>query len=239
MTSPTTSVDPSKTVGQLVVENPARSRVFEQYQIDYCCGGKRPLTEACEKRELNIDQVLEDLLQADNAGAQPMDTDVASMTLSELINHIVSTHHDHLRTELPRLEAMANKVKSVHGDNHSWLIPLHETVVALVEELTSHMLKEEDDLFPVVRLMEEATAAPGVEVVGDHITDMEDEHDSAGAALEKLRELSCGYTPPQGACNTFRALLDGLDELEQEMHLHIHKENNILFPRALAMATQR
>ncbi len=237
MASLSTSIDPAHTVGQLVVENPARSRVFENYGIDYCCGGKKPLTEACERKEVDVERVVSDLLQADKARAQSEGPDVSSMSLCDLVDHIVSTHHAYLRVELPRLEAMALRVRSVHGANHSWLAPLHETVVELVSELTSHMMKEEHILFPNICQMEKGQQG-GAEGIAGPISVMEQEHDAAGSGLERLRELSSDFTPPDGACNTFRAMLDGLAELERDLHSHIHKENNILFPRALEMAAQ-
>lgn len=230
-----------KTVGELVRERPGRARVFEDLGIDYCCGGKKPLAEACAKKGHDIDQVLASIREVDASGSAEDATDYVSMPLDELADHIVATHHAFLVRELPRLQEMSAKVARVHGDKDGRLIELAAAVNALADELSSHMMKEERILFPVIRQLAQTDSLPPMPfgTLANPIRAMEAEHDTAGSGLEDMRRLSDAYTPPDWACNTYRALLDGLHELELDLHQHIHKENNILFPRSLAIEESR
>jgi regulator of cell morphogenesis and NO signaling len=226
-----------RTVAELVLERPARSRFFESFGIDYCCGGKKTLQEACDRKALQSDQVLELLAALGTEPTQDQEPDAGAMALGELIDHILEAHHQYLRQELPRLGAMLQKVERVHGDRNEQLATMLSVFEAFTLELNQHMMKEEEILFPAIARME----ATGAEVaacfgsVANPIARMEAEHDDAGNALEQLRALSDGYTPPDWACNTYRALLDGLHDLERNMHAHVHKENNILFPKAIRL----
>lgn len=223
-----------KTIGQLVTERPSRSRVFENLGIDYCCGGKKTIAEVCEKKKLDPGMLLE-ALDAEASDGSDAASDYGAMSLSELADHIESTHHAYLRAELPRLSRMAQRVAKVHGDNDQRLQGVSDTFDAFVTELDSHMAKEENVLFPAIRQIDGAAKMPFLPFgsVANPIHCMEQEHDGAGSALERLRELTDGFTPPDWACNTYRALLDGLHDLELNMHQHVHKENNVLFPRAI------
>jgi regulator of cell morphogenesis and NO signaling len=235
------TINVEKTVGELVTEGPHRSRVFESHRIDYCCGGKRPLAEACEKKGIEATQLIEELVAADAGASAKDETDYATMPMDELADHIESTHHAYLGRELPRLLAMAEKVAKVHGEKDVRLGELAGVVSGLVEELTSHMMKEERILFPAIRMLVQAEGRPAMPcgTLANPIGVMEAEHDSAGDALGDIERLTDGHTPPDWACNTYRALLDGLRELELDLHQHIHKENNILFPRALEEERRR
>lgn len=224
-----------KTVGGIVAERPSTSRVFERYGIDYCCGGKRPLHEACAEKAIDLDAVLCEL------DCEAVSTDAgqiqwAEAPLSQLVTHIVDTHHAYLREALPRLSFLTAKVRDAHGSRHPELAELVEVFTAFREEMESHALKEERILFPYIEQLEQAETLPVFHCgsVQNPIRQMEKEHDEAGAALETMRALTNGYTPPQGACNTYRAMLHALAELEGDMHRHVHKENSILFPRAEA-----
>jgi regulator of cell morphogenesis and NO signaling len=220
------SITVDSTVGKLAAEYPIATRVFARHHIDYCCGGGRPLAEICEKNGLDAHRVLGEI-EAEIATApfQPERWDTAP--LGEVIDHILAAYHRPLGEELRRLEMMARKVLSVHGDKDpERLHELVEVYVALEEELIDHMAKEEQILFPAIRSGQGAVMDGPVDV-------MLSEHDSAGAALRRLRELTDGYQPPAEACTTWRALYHGLAVLEEDMHQHIHIENNILFPRAL------
>lgn len=228
----TTTIE--KTVGELVAERPGRSRVFEAYGIDYCCGGKRPLPEACAKKGVDIAKIVREIAYAD-ADIQDDAIDCGTMPLDELADHIVDTHHAYLEKELPRLVAMSAKVAKVHGDSDLRLVELAQVVSELAAELQSHMMKEENVLFPIVRQLADTDTLPQMHCgnLSNPIRVMEAEHDTAGNALERAHELTDNYTPPKWACNTYRALLERLHDLELDMHQHIHKENNILFPKAL------
>ena len=227
-----------QTVGQMVVERPQRSRVFDRLHIDYCCGGKRTLEEACAKRGLDLKAVIAELEAFDaEAETQPDAVRPANLTMTELADDIERTHHAYLREELPRLGDLVKKVSAVHGQAHPWLTGLTSVYAELVAELEPHMLKEEQILFPLIRELDQAATAPSFHCgsVGNPIRMMEMEHQNAGAALDRIREMTTDYEIPEGACNSFRAMLSGLEHLEADLHLHIHKENEILFPKAFEM----
>lgn len=225
-----------KTVGEIATANPSAARVFEKHGIDYCCGGGRPFDLARREKGLSAEQILAEVEQAKPTGDA---RDWATAPLPELADHIVNTHHTYLRAALPALDQRLAKVIAAHGPNHGdSLLPLRQTLQGLVEELTAHMMKEEMILFPLIKRIEAAQKAgaglPGAHCgsVNNPIRVMEYEHDSAANALREMRRVTGDYALPADACNTYRALFEGLQELETDLHLHIHLENNILFPRA-------
>lgn len=220
-------------VGQLVTENPSRSRVFQKYQIDFCCGGKRRLADVCQEHGLDATTVVNELL-AESETLAPGEANGKDMGLTELCDHIERTHHQFLKNELPRLGMMAGRVASVHGANHPWTVTLAQVFSSFAAEMGAHMMKEEQVLFPQIRLLAKGEKT-ALSSIAQPVSMMEHEHDNAGADLVKMRSLSSGFTPPAGACNTFRALLQGLAELETDTHHHVHLENNILFPRSLEL----
>lgn len=224
----------NQTVGELVRDNPARSRVFECYSIDYCCGGKVPLETACAKRGLDPECITQELAGIDER-ATDTDHDPAGMPLTELADHIVATHHAYLQQEFPRLDFMTEKVANAHGDAEPRLHELRRVFLACREELESHTNKEENVLFPMIRELEAADGPVSFHcgTLANPIRMMEHEHDNAGNALARFRGLTDGYTPPEWACNTYRAMVDALATFERDMHQHVHKENNVLFPKAL------
>ena len=223
-------------VGDWVARYPRTSRVFESLQIDYCCGGGKSLEQACCDRELDPQQVVQQLEQAINAGEQPTE-DWLNASLTDLCDHIVQTHHAYLKSELPRLTDMIAKVVNAHSEFHEELPTLEQVFAELRAELEPHMFKEEQVLFPAIRQLEQATKQPSFPfgTVANPIRMMEHEHDNAGRALTHIREITKDFEVPADACNTFRAMLDGLRELELNMHEHVHKENNILFPKAVQL----
>jgi regulator of cell morphogenesis and NO signaling len=224
-----------RTVGQLVTEQPKRARVFEKFGIDYCCGGQQPLAEACRRKNLDLAHVLAALAEADQA-ADTAQIDWQAEPMGRLADHITQYYHGRLRQELPRLDFLTNKVAAVHGPNHPELRKLREVFVEFKQELELHMHAEEQVLFPQIKRLE-AGAAPAGSAGGEintPIAHLVKEHDDAGVAMEVMRRLTGGYAAPADACNTYRAMLDGLAELETEMHRHVHAENSILFPRAMA-----
>lgn len=220
------------TVGELVAQRPGRSRVFQQLGIDFCCGGKKSLAEACGAKGLDPSTVLTTLLAAEQ-GAVSDERNWMGESLTSLADHIEQTHHAYLRQELPRLSAMVRKVAMVHGDRYPWMREIDSVFIEFAGELLAHMTKEERIVFPMIRALE--TGQNNDSSLSGPIQAMEAEHDGSGDAMKRMSNLSSGYTPPADACNTFRAALDGLAELEADMHQHVHKENNILFPRALAL----
>jgi regulator of cell morphogenesis and NO signaling len=222
-----------ETVGGLVAERPCRARVFEEFGIDYCCGGRRTLREACERRGVRLDVVLRRLAAAD--AERPNEVDWTGSPLGTLCDHIVETHHAFLKYELPRVGKLLAKVAGVHGDRHPELYRVVAVFDPFARDLDHHMVKEEHVLFPLVRRL--AAGEPVEMNALGPIRVMEAEHDQAGEALAEMRRLADGFRPPEGACNSYRAALAGLHEIEQDLHRHVHKENNILFPRAERLAS--
>lgn len=231
-------ITPETRIGDIVAARPALARLFEGLQIDYCCGGKQSLAAVCERRGLSPQTVVAMLAASAAALAvAPADVDAAGMSLTELTDHIERTHHAYLKDELPRLAEMAERVATKHGERDPRLREVADTVMGLAEEMFSHMHKEEHILFPLVRQLEAGQRGGFAASVAAPIRQMEAEHDDAGRATERLRELTDGFTPEAQACNTHRALLDGLARFEEDLHRHVHKENNVMFPRALALVT--
>ena len=220
-------MDSSTPVGRIAAEHPLATRVFSRHGIDFCCGGGMPIRDICQARGLDTERVLEEIrVELAEANEDEQRWDEADLT--DLIDHILTAFHAPLKEELPRLESMARKVNQVHGAREPEVLPeLLSTFLALKTELEQHMMKEEAVLFPLIRQGRGSMALGPISV-------MEAEHASAGGALERLRELTDEYQTPEGACNTWRALWHGLAALEGAMHQHIHLENNVLFPRALA-----
>jgi len=228
-----------RTIGELVAERPARARVFEGFKIDYCCGGKKPLAEACRVKGVDPQIVLGMLAIVDETGISD-ERDWTTAKITELCDNIESTHHAYLKQELPRLEFMARKVASRHGDHRPELVELRDVFLAMKDEMDSHMIKEERILFPICRKLDKADAAfeSHCGSVQNPIRVMIQEHDHAGDALSRMRELTGGFVPPADACNTYRAYFDALAELERDMHRHVHKENSVLFPKAIEAERQ-
>jgi regulator of cell morphogenesis and NO signaling len=217
---------------------PATSRIFENLNIDYCCGGKKTVAEVCSAKGLDAATIVAMLAALDHTG-NTTSINADAMTLSELCDHIQQAHHAFLREELPRLDFMTRKVAAVHGEHEPRLFELRTTFETFNAEMTSHTNDEDERVFPAIRQLEAAntdSAATSLEL-REALEKLECEHDSAGAALEKFRTLTDHFAPPDWACNTFRALYDGLAQLERNMHQHVHKENNVLFPKAFAVAT--
>ncbi len=224
------------TVGAIVTRHPALARVFEQKGVDYCCGGNKTLDDACREQRLESEAFLA-TLQESLSDADEKIVDAAAMSLTELADHIEQTHHAYLRSEFPRLDELSAKVASAHGDHDARLYKVRETFLALADELSSHMMKEEQILFPMIRQLDSSESVPDFHCgsLANPIHQMEAEHDDAGSALKKLRTLTDDYAAPEWACNTFRAMLHALVTFEGDLHQHIHKENNVLFPRAIDM----
>ncbi|HEX6640868.1 MAG TPA: iron-sulfur cluster repair di-iron protein [Thermoanaerobaculia bacterium] len=228
------------TVGELAVEVPTSIRIFEAWKIDYCCGGRTPLPEACAAVGRSVEEFMVEL---DRAAAVPDGAarNWSAETLASMSTNIVSMYHVYTREELQAIAPLANKVLSVHGERR----PELAEVVALVSDVTNdmlpHMLKEEQVLFPYVQQLEAAATAgqpaptPFFGTVKNPVRMMMLEHDRVGELLARLRSITSDYTPPESACFSYRELYRRLAELEKQTHEHVHVENNIFFPRAVAL----
>jgi regulator of cell morphogenesis and NO signaling len=230
-----TPIDPTASLADLVLAAPRRAELFERLRLDYCCGGARSLADACARRGLDADTIVAVIAAYDDgAGTGAMEQhDVARASLGDLCDHIVKAHHDHLRRELPRTAELLAKVVRVHGSTHRELHDLQRVFDSLRAELERHMEAEETIVFPACRALEQQ---PGAHVNGAVLVQMEGDHAGVADALIALRELSDGYRLDRASCATHRALLEALQALELDLHQHIHEENNVLFPRARAMA---
>lgn len=233
------SFAPTTKVGDIVAAQPLLARVFERVGIDYCCGGKKTLAEACSAKGLDAATVAVMLdAAAQLTGSGPV-VDAAAMSLTALADHIEHTHHAYLKEELPLLVEKAERVAAKHSWRDPRLPAVAETMRALADEMFSHMGKEEGILFPIVRELENhGTVGHHCGTIANPIRQMEAEHESAGGAVARLRELTGGFAPDAESCNTHRAMLAGFARLETDLHEHVHKENNILFPRAVALEEQ-
>ena len=228
---------PETRIGDIVAARPVLARIFEELRIDYCCGGKQSLAAASQDRGLAVTTVIAMLeAVAASLSAGCAEVDASAMGLAELADHVERTHHAYLKDELPRLVEMAERVAYKHGSRDARLCEMAVVVRDLADEMFCHMQKEEHILFPLVRQIEAGEAGGFATSLADPIRQMEVEHDDAGRATQRLRELTDGFIPDADACNTHRALLDGLARFEADLHRHVHKENNVMFPRALALA---
>lgn len=230
-------IQPESIIADLVAERPSRSRAFEELGVDYCCGGKRTLAAACEKKGLSVELLVKKIRETDSASPDVELDQLANASLAELIDHILEAHHDYLKTNLPYLQTLVDRVAVRHGESDPRLVELAKSFTEFRDEIESHMMKEEKMLFPEIRAVE--TIAPADRGLGNSmgmkISMMEQEHDQAGLALELFSSLTDNFAPSDEHCTKYRALLIGLKELIKNTHQHISKENNLLFPKAIAM----
>lgn len=234
-------IGPETPVRDIAIQLPASIPLLERLNIDYCCGGKHTLAEACAKRDLSVVPVLEGLEQQQQ-NATSLETAWRTAPLKQLTDHIVQKHHAFARGHLDLIRELAAKVERRHGASHPELFQVSEAFASISAELTHHFFCEENILFPYIAQLEaeERPALPAVfGSVQQPVTRMMMDHDHTGNELRLLREITHNYETPAGVCTTYRALYRALADLEQDLHQHIHLENNILFPRAMAAAKEQ
>ncbi|MDR3724163.1 MAG: iron-sulfur cluster repair di-iron protein [Terracidiphilus sp.] len=230
------TTDPLRTIA---LAQPATIRVFERFRLDYCCGGNQPLGEACARQSISTETILAELEKA--TGGETRVKDLTGASLTGIVAEIVHTHHAYIRSELPRLKIMSEKVVAKHGNTHPEVLSIGRMLATLADELLQHLAKEEMILFPYIekleRSMNSGSALPHscFDSVASPIQAMIHEHEGAGQLTAQMRAAANGYTAPADACATFVGLYAGLDDFERDLHLHIHRENNLLFPRAIEM----
>jgi regulator of cell morphogenesis and NO signaling len=232
----------TKTIREIALEFPQTTRVFEEFKIDYCCGGRKSLEEACGTAGIDaklVNQQIEELLDGNQRDES---TDFPeNLTPEKLIDHIIEKHHVFTNDAVERLTPLMEKVARKHGSRHPELLEIEKVFRPLAEELTLHMKKEEKMLFPYIKVLAAVqstnlpVAEPHFKTVKNPVRMMMFEHDTAGFSLKKIREFSNDYALPADACPSFTALYFGLEELEKDLHRHIHLENNVLFPQALEL----
>ncbi|HKR83668.1 MAG TPA: iron-sulfur cluster repair di-iron protein [Terriglobales bacterium] len=238
------NIDVHQTVREVALTIPAATRVFERLGIDYCCSGGKSLEQACGAANLQVQKVVELLCLAEvsaEARQAPATSDWTTALLADLIHHIKYTHHSYTRDEITRLGPLFAKVCRAHGEKRSELNDIRSSFESLAQELTTHMMKEEFVLFPYIERLEEAWMAGERAIpapfgsVENPVAMMQHDHETAGNLLRSMRSLSDDYNPPEQACASYKTLYAALAEFERDLHQHIHLENNILFPRAIAM----
>lgn len=230
-------ITPDLTIGEIAAVYPETVRVFESKEIDYCCGGKRTLASVCQARGSDPEDLIAQLRGAVETSS---DGSVSwkDASLGGLIQHILSKHHAFCRLESARLRSLLNKVVARHRAEHPELEEAQRLFSALSAELSLHMSQEEQILFPFIELLEQARdshqpmPAAFFGSIDNPIRSMTEDHDDAGVLSDQIRQITENYAVPQAACNSYRALLHGLAEFERDLHIHVHLENNILFPRA-------
>ncbi|NNF34536.1 MAG: iron-sulfur cluster repair di-iron protein [Saprospiraceae bacterium] len=232
-------IQQAKTIGDFVTENIKTAHVFKKHGIDFCCGGGITLEKACEQKGLNIQEMQRELEEVTFQRGNSLNFN--KWELSFLIDYIVNEHHTYVRESIPIIMQYAEKVARVHGHNYPEVTEVYKIFSVVAEELNAHLQKEEMVLFPFVKELElakkenRAPLLPPFGSVNNPIKMMEHEHENAGDAFKEIAQLTNGYEPPMGACNTFRALYAKLEEFEEDLHQHVHLENNILHRKAAAL----
>lgn len=232
-----------KTIGEMVAEDYRTAAVFKKYEIDFCCNGNRSLEQACNNNTVTIDAVKNDLrlVMESSGNKENMMTDFASWPLDLLVSYIEKKHHRYVTKQIPVLKAYLDKLCKVHGEKHPELLEINSLFSSCAAELSSHMKKEEQVLFPYIMSMVavKEEIAPSFSApfgsVQNPISMMMQEHETEGQRFRKIKELSGNYMPPPDTCNTYMVAYALLQEFEDDLHLHIHLENNILFPRSVEM----
>ena len=225
-------VTESQTVADIAVNVPGASRVFESHRIDYCCGGKRTLREACDRVQVPVERVIAEL------DALGVDAPQKWTSLTTVVEHIIDEHHAYARTAMSQLVPLANKVRRVHGERHPELARVVELFDQICEDLDPHMRAEEGSLFPAILQMARPDCDPARrEALRLSIAVMQHEHEKVGRLLHMLREATSDYEVPPDACTSFRVLYRELEAFEHDLYEHIHLENNVLLPRAIAGQT--
>lgn len=225
-----------RTVGDIAAFFPEVVGIFESKSIDYCCGGNQTLQSACQAKNLDADLFMQDIEKAIDAAPDRVHNWTRA-SLSELIRHIVGEYHERCRAESMRLGTLFEKVVARHGGDHPELMEAQRLFLVLSKELSAHMLEEERTLFPYIEQLERVSSGrqasmPHVFISATAtIQEMLGNHDEAGVLSREIREVTADYAPPNDACSSYRVLLHGLSKFEHNLHLHVHLENNILFPR--------
>lgn len=232
-----------KHIGELVAENYKTATIFKKYKIDFCCNGGRSIEDACKTKDVSIWELTRELEEVMNQKVEAA-TDYASWPLDLLADYIEKKHHRYVEGRIPEIIPFLEKLCKVHGGRHPELLEIYRHFTTSAGELTQHMKKEELVLFPYIRKMVEAKTnhqplpQPHFGSVDNPIAMMEQEHDNEGSRFREIARLSDDYNPPADACNTYRVTFALLKEFEDDLHLHIHLENNILFPRAKALEAE-
>ncbi|MBC8014833.1 MAG: iron-sulfur cluster repair di-iron protein [Sporomusaceae bacterium] len=225
----------TQAVGTIVVEFPQAAEIFKKHRIDFCCGGDKLLAVAAKELNLDVDTVVEELNQAyitiEASNQKNEEKDWRQVPLSQLIDHIVATHHVYLQRELPQISEFVTKILRVHGVAHSELSKVHKLFHTLKMELEQHLITEEEVLFPLIKEYEKTPSSLLLGKIKEVTHAIENEHEQAGDVIKELRKITNQYNLPSDACTSYRLAYQKLEEMESDIFQHIHLENNILHPR--------
>ena len=224
----------NRSLGEIVVEDFRTAGVFKQNGIDFCCGGKKSLKEACAEKSLNISDVIGEL-EALKQTPGSASLNFKDWDLGFLADYIVNTHHKYVTKALPELVFYTQKILSVHGEHHPELAEVADLFGKINTELLQHLQREEDVLFPAIKDALNTDSLEAKKIIASEINRMSGEHEFVGGAMDKINELTKGYAVPEDACNTYKVTLKMLEQFEDDLHIHVHLENNILYPKALVL----
>lgn len=234
------SPENESSIGELVAKDLRKAEVFKKFNIDFCCGGKKTLSQVCKDKNINIKEIEEELDKLSTVTTAPQNYN--DLAPDFLVDYIINTHHKYVKASLPAILEYTLKVAKVHGKDHIEVVTIHDLFKEAAEELDSHMKKEENVLFPYIKqlVQQSSNQKPNCSfgTVQNPIRMMEHEHDVVGNIFKTIRELSNNYTPPEGACTTYRLSYQKLEEFENDLHQHIHLENNILFPKSIKLESE-
>ncbi len=221
-------------LGDLVAEDVRRASIFKGAGIDFCCGGKKTLGQACFERSIQVEHIQRELVSLDETPI-PSHLSFKEWDPGLLIEYIINTHHKYIVKTLPDIVFFTQKIASVHGKNHSELLDIAELIQTVNFELMSHLREEEQILFPAIRNGLRESAPQARRAIRREITRLQAEHETAGESLDTIRSLSGDYLVPADGCNTYKTAYRMLEQFEDDLHIHVHLENNILFPKALLL----
>jgi regulator of cell morphogenesis and NO signaling len=230
----------TNSLAQIVNSNHRAAAIFEKYHLDFCCKGKRSLQQACTENELKVEDILSELERMEQTSSDKVVINYDKLSLSQLADYIITTHHHYVKKEMPAIVLYLQKVASKHGAHHPEMLKVFELFSAVKEELDMHMQKKEAVLFPRIKELEKQLATGNkinlsITYLKSPINMMEQEHDHAGSAMAEIRQLTSNYNLPADACTTYRLSFAALEAFELDLHQHVHLENNILFPKALQL----
>ncbi|MUP40017.1 iron-sulfur cluster repair di-iron protein [Labilibaculum euxinus] len=232
-------INQETSVGDIVKNHFQTVKIFDDHQIDFCCGGKQSLSEACAKKSIDTDQIITQLEKAIKIPAAAPKFN--EMPLDKLIQYIKEKHHTYIREQIPMLSKFLNKIEQIHGSKHPEIEMVNAHFKESVKQLTEHMGKEETELFPLIEKLsklkngEQSDSSSLKITVEKYISLLVQEHENEGARFEEISRLTLNYQPPKGTCNTFCAAYENLLAFEKDLHRHVHLENNILFPKAIKL----
>ncbi len=223
-----------KTIADIVTADIRTASIFKRHGIDFCCGGGKILSDVCKEKKIRVSKITNDI---EKLNSTKNEKNYNKMSVNALIKHIIETHHKYVKEKIPTIKDFAKKVSKVHGKNYPETNLIYHLFLRLSDELLDHMNKEEEILFPKIKILVDKTYSKSVffsyGTISNPIKMMEMEHESAKKVLKEIEELSNKYNSPPSACNTYKALYNSLKEFQDDLHIHIHLENNILFPKVM------